>query len=661
VVFNFDNADIEVVIHAASEVLGFNYVLEPEVKGKKVTVQTSGRIAQEDVFKVLLAILEVHGVTAIKSENLYKIVRLEGARERPVPTIVGPDPDPSRVGDEVITQIVPLKFASAAELSGLLRPLISARGSLVTYRETNLLVVTDAASNVRRILEIVKLVDVPVTLEELQVIALKFADAQELANVLNQLFAPGRVRPPAPVPSLPAPPVPGAPPAAPRPPETPTPERPPLIVAYRGINVLIVQARKPEMEAIRRLIAQLDVDIYGGRRVFIYFAENTKAKDLTATMSAIYGRAEAAPPTRPTPAPSGAPPPPSPPPPARPAGGPGAPEAGLVEGEVRFIADEVTNAVIVTTFPRNWAEIEGTLKKLDRMPRQVLIEVLVAEVTLDDQTSLGIEWAVRQGRFDIFQAPSGTFAGRPTFRVPPLPVTGLGQGLSFFTFQTSQFFTLLNALASEDKVNVLSSPSIMTTENKKAVINVSTSVPVVTSQQVPIAAGGTGVTATQTVEFKDAGVILTVTPRIGEKGTVALDIKQEVNDVGPEETTLKIRSFTKREAETSVVLLNNQTLVMGGLIKNTREILRTGIPLLSKIPVLGFLFGITKETIKKTELILLITPRVIGTALDAARITEEMKRITPEIQGAIKQAPGPPSPAPTPPGPPSVPESPPRQ
>jgi general secretion pathway protein D len=569
VVFNFDNADIEVVIHAASEVLGFNYVLEPEVKGKKVTVQTSGRIAQEDVFKVLLAILEVHGVTAIKSENLYKIVRLEGARERPVPTIVGADPDPSRVGDEVITQIVPLKFASAAELSGLLRPLISARGNLVTHRETNLLVVTDAASNVRRILEIVKLVDVAVTLEELQVIPLKFADAQELANVLNQLFAPGRVRPSAPVQTLPAPP---APPAAARPLEAPTPERPPMIVAYRGINVMIVQARKPEMDAIRRHIAQLDVDNYGGRRVLNYIAENTKPKDLTATMSAIYGRAEAAPPARPTPAPPGAPPPPSPPPPARPAGVPGGPEAGLVEGEVRFIADEVTNAVIVTTFPRNWPEIEGTLKKLDRMPRQVLIEVLVAEVTLDDQTSLGIEWAARQGRFDIFQAPSGTFAGRPTFRVPPLPVTGLGQGLTFFTFQTGQFFTLLNALASEDKVNVLSSPSIMTTENKKAVINVSTSVPVVTSQQVPIAAGGTGITATQTVEFKDAGVILTVTPRIGEKGTVALDIKQEVNDVGPEETTLKIRSFTKREAETSVVLLNNQTLVMGGLIKNSRDV-----------------------------------------------------------------------------------------
>jgi general secretion pathway protein D len=194
----------------------------------------------------------------------------------------------------------------------------------------------------------------------------------------------------------------------------------------------------------------------------------------------------------------------------------------------------------------------------------------------------------------------------------------------------------------------------MTSENKKAVINISQSVPVVTSQQVPVAAGGvTSATAfTQTVEFKDAGIILTVTPRIGEKGTVALDIKQEVNDVGEREPPpVNSPRFSKREAETSVVLVNNQTLVMGGLIQNRRSVIRTGLPLLSRIPIIGFLFGVTTETIRKTELLLLITPRVIGTALDAARITEEMKRITPELQESIKQAPRPPAKPPAPPAP----------
>src|SRR5262245_27048814 len=169
VVLNFDNADVETVIHAASEIVGLNYVLAPDVRGK-VTVQTSGRIPQEDVFGVLLAILEVHGFTAIKSGNLYKIVRIEGARERAVPTIVGPTADPNRTGDEIITQIVPVRFSSVADLATLLRPLVSQRGNLVAHRETNVLMVTDAANNVRRLLDIIRMVDVEIALDELQII-----------------------------------------------------------------------------------------------------------------------------------------------------------------------------------------------------------------------------------------------------------------------------------------------------------------------------------------------------------------------------------------------------------------------------------------------------------------------------------------------------------
>jgi general secretion pathway protein D len=220
-----------------------------------------------------------------------------------------------------------------------------------------------------------------------------------------------------------------------------------------------------------------------------------------------------------------------------------------------------------------------------------------------------------------------------------------------FTFAANEFIAALNALATENKVNVLSSPSIMTSENKKAVINVSTSVPIVTSQQVPVSAGGsTGNSITQTVEYKDAGIILTVTPRIGEHGTVALDVKQEVNDVGANEPPpINSPRFRKREAETSVVLLNNQTLVLGGLIQSKRSLIRSGIPFLSRIPVLGYLFGSTEELIEKTELLLLITPRVIGTALDAARVTDQMRKVTPELERSFKLAPSRPPATATPP------------
>jgi len=194
IVLNFDNADIETVVHAASEIVGFNYVLGPGVTGKKVTVQTSGRIPQEDVFGVLLAILEVHGVTAVRSGNLYKIVPVEGARERAVPTIVGPAPDVTRTGDEIITQIVPIRFAPVNDLGTLLRPLISSKGTLIANRETGVLIITDSASNIARLLDIIKLVDVEVSLDELQIIPLSYADAAEMANILNQLFQAGRLR-----------------------------------------------------------------------------------------------------------------------------------------------------------------------------------------------------------------------------------------------------------------------------------------------------------------------------------------------------------------------------------------------------------------------------------------------------------------------------------
>ncbi|MBI4271815.1 MAG: type II secretion system secretin GspD, partial [Candidatus Rokubacteria bacterium] len=532
VVLNFDNADVETVIQAASEIVGFNYVLAPDVRGK-VTVQTSGRIAQEDVFGVLLAILEVHGFTAIKAGNLYKIVRLEGARERAVPTIVGQTPDEARTTDEVITQVVPLKYSSVADLSALIRPLISTRGSLIAHRETNVLMITDTASNVRRLLEIIRLVDVQVAQEELAIIPIQFADAAQLAQILTQLFASGRIRTTAPgtppAPAAPAPPAaPGA--AAPGAAAAGVAERPPLIIAEQRSNSLIVHAKRHELETIKRLIGQLDVNIYGGRRVFIYYAENAKAKDLATTLNSIYGAREPGtpattpgPPTRP-----GAPAP-APAPGAAAPLGPGVAEAALAEGQVRFIADDVTNAIIVTTYPRQWADIEQTLKQLDRMPRQVLIEVLVAEISLTDDIRLGIDWAIRAGRYAVGQttANTATSTSIPTSPVPAggsltgpsrlLPPTGafgpIAAGLTAFTFGTDQFFAILNILASDNKVNIISSPHILTSENKKAVINVSTSVPIITGQQTstvstPGATAGTTSTTiatggvNQTIEYR---------------------------------------------------------------------------------------------------------------------------------------------------------------
>src|SRR4029077_11280252 len=186
------------------------------------------------------------------------------------------------------------------------------------------------------------------------------------------------------------------------------------------------------------------------------------------------------------------------------------------------------------TFPRAWAEIEATIRQLDKMPRQVLIEVLVAEISLTDDMRFGMDWAVKSGKFSLANQNINPDASQiaPMSRTLPIVDTltlPLGGGLTAFTFASNQFMAILNALAGENRVNVISSPHVLTSENKKAIINVSDSIPIVTSQQTPVggtvssssSTSSTSVIGTQTVEYRDAGVILTVTPRIGEQGTVA--------------------------------------------------------------------------------------------------------------------------------------------
>jgi general secretion pathway protein D len=224
-----------------------------------------------------------------------------------------------------------------------------------------------------------------------------------------------------------------------------------------------------------------------------------------------------------------------------------------------------------------------------------------------------------------------------------LPATA---GLSFFLFETDRFLGLLNLYANYGQLNVLSSPAILTSENKKAVINVSNSVPIVTQQVV--SQTGTVTTQvqqtpsnvlTQNVEYRDAGIVLTVTPRISDKRVVSLDVKQTVNDVGDPRPPSGSPDIIKREAETSVVLRDNQTLVLGGLIRTRRATTRQGIPWLSKIPILGFLFGATVESVQRTELLLLITPRVIGDPSEGQELYQQLRGQRPGLERSLRSHP----------------------
>ncbi|MCL5238694.1 MAG: hypothetical protein M1353_12795 [Nitrospirae bacterium] len=302
----------------------------------------------------------------------------------------------------------------------------------------------------------------------------------------------------------------------------------------------------------------------------------------------------------------------------------------LVAPETRVLADEITNSLIVLATPADYSFIEETVKKLDTIPRQVMIEVLIAEVTLQDQLQFGLEWLLSTDaklQMNPFRKDInlGGFVGQNSDLLPD-KVTGIS-GFSFLaTDAAGKVKALLQTLASESKLNVLASPHILAADNREARIQIGDQVPIATSQATAV---GTSNSILTTIQYKDTGTILKVKPQINESGLVALEVTQEVSDFSPQKV-LGTDQFviSKREATTNLVAQDGQTIVIGGLIRDRGDRTQSGIPLLSKVPILGYLFGTTKNTNSRTELIVLLTPHVVRNQQEAGDMTSDyIKRL----------------------------------
>ncbi|MBI4011888.1 MAG: type II secretion system secretin GspD [Candidatus Rokubacteria bacterium] len=654
VTLSFQDADLDVVLDAIAQEVGFNYILAPEVR-RKVTVQ--GRVPRKELFDLLLSILEVHGLTAVKAGDVYKIVRIAAAQAQGLPVVVGLEPDPTRRPEEIVTQLVHLRYGAATEIARVLQPMVARETAFAVHRDTNVLVITDSVEKLRRYLSVIRMLDVPTAQEQLQVFPLRFADATALAPLITQLVggpAASGARPAA----LPAP-------RAGEPAEAAAIAAPardggagrPVILADGRTNALLAVGPPAVLERIQALVARLDRESPPSRGVFLHRVEHLRAKELAASLTALFRRRQG--PEGGPPRPGFLPVPPAETPPGAPPPLPGGAEAereDLATEDIRVIADEATNTLLVTATPHVWALLQPILQRLDRMPRRVLIEILVAEFTLDDSTALGIEWSLRSERGiriggERLGIGSGLDTGLPG--IVPLPPT------FFFVLQNRDILTLLQAFAKANRVNVLSTPHVLASENKRAQIHVGRSVPILTTQQQPTTgiapqAQPTSVITT-TVEYRDTGIILTVTPRVSDNRFVALDVRQEVSDAVPNVISgTQSPVITKRVAETSVVVGENETLVLGGLIEERKVQDREGIPFLSRIPILGYLFGTTTEITRKTELVILVTPRVILDPAEAQAVYEEFKRRAPELRQQIEDPNRPVPPPPSRPAPRSL-------
>jgi len=442
------------------------------------------------------------------------------------------------------------------------------------------------------------------------------------------------------------------------------------LLVHKETNSLIIAGFSSTVKRLLETIKVLDIQTKRDniQRIFVYFVENVKATQLASLLNTLYGRrpvlpgvpAPGARPGQPLLRPGLGVQPPLPPPPV-----PGQPQVGVpgepppitpfppgaeaqpgeVMGDVTIVPDEATNALIIKTSPRNYELIEATIKKLDIVPKQVIIEALLAEVTLTDTLSFSLEAFVSSGSF-AFQRlnPVGT---PPTSILGSITAAGQLVNTGGFTFtfvDRNKFKTFLNNVATYTKVNVLAAPHLLTANNKEAKLQIGSEVPIITNEQASLTTVSQPTTTPsgvfRTIQQKDIGILLGIKPHVNEKRLVTLDIEIEQTGILAEKFgDTGSPAFSKRSSKTSVVVQDGQSIVISGIIQNNLEKDITGIPFLSRLPLLGHLFRTTKDTMTKTELVILITPYVIASPEEAKALTEQFKQRIESVEPLLKSLP----------------------
>ncbi|MBW1781816.1 MAG: type II secretion system secretin GspD [Deltaproteobacteria bacterium] len=622
VVLNFDNADLYAVINTIGELLGINYIVGPSVAGK-VTINTAGGLHKKDLFPIFLKILEVNGLTAIKEGNLYNIVEVKDSPRMPVELRLSKGGEDVPPMDKIIIQIIPLQFISTGDMTALITPFISKGGTIVSDANSNTLIVIDKWPNIMKALRLVQTFDVNMFDKvKYKFYPLEHLEAEEVVAFLTDF--------------------------------TSYYEKAANVlvkfIALTRMNTLLVISTTPHVfKKVEEILQRVDVAVEEAeQRIYVYFVKNGEAKDLGALVGKIFGKGvsdkdgtevgkkgagtfasisgnpfsaarmaekkaeKAASKAKKKEAPKKT---------TTPAKGEKE-VSGTLTGEVKITVDNVRNALIIEATPPDYRLIENLLKQIDVLPRQVLIEATIAEITVNTSTELGMEWALGKG---------AAAAGAGSFSATINKLVGTGtdaaySGLKYSIGVTDKWYAALHALASEGKVNILSSPHVLASDNKEARIDV--------SREIPIASGTTNIAASTvvaetTIEYRDTGVILAVTPHINEQGLVTMDISEEVSDLEKKSINVAGKdypAFFKRTVNTTLTVKHGQTIAIGGLIKDKEDEGITGVPCLIKIPVVRYLFGEWSKDVEKIELIVLITPRVVTNLDDVDAVTDEFKQ-----------------------------------
>jgi general secretion pathway protein D len=616
VALNFQDVELPVLAKFVSEVTGRNLIVDDRVRGK-VTIISPTRITPDEAFAVFQSVLQVKGFTTVTSAAFTKIVPLRDARESAVPA-------GARAGEGFVTQLFTLRHAEVAALVPALQPLVSKDGLLAPYPPSNRLIVVDAAANVDRLASLLADLDAPPSERTVETLPLRFAAADELAGRLREALGTDAA---------------GAPLLR--------------VVAEPRTNHLVVAGPPADVDRARQVVARLDVPISpGAARTQVHRLRYANAEEMVRVLAQLLGLPVPPAPSRRArgssfvrraaaegrgfdgeehplaPAAAEAPPP----------AATGTAARIPLEAPVRITADPATNALVVSATPQDWETLRGVIAELDVRRRQVFVEAIILEATVEKTRALGIEiggTAELDGSSGLGQVNLGTLAGA---NADPTSLAGLvlaavsnrlirlpsGQEVPAHTL-------LLTALQTDGELNVLSAPTIVTTDNEEAEIVVGRNVPFIASRAT---SSSNLENLFTTIERFDVGITLRMTPQITADDFVRLTLFEEVSDLDPAaaggDPTQVGPTTTVRSASTVIAAHDGQTVVIGGLLSDTIRGSERSVPYLGKIPVLGHLFRRDEDRRMKTNLLVFLTPHIIASdrqmAESSQRLRERMPR-----------------------------------
>ena len=578
VTLNFSDADLVAVINSVSQITGKNFIIDPRVKGK-VTVVSSKPLNENEVYSVFLSILQVHGFATVPTENAIKIIPDATAKQSSTPS----NPASRNPEDQLITRVLTIKHINAAQLVPILRPLVAQQGHLAAYPTTNVLIISDRASNILRIDRIIAEMDKEID-SDIEIIKLNHAFAAEVVRLLTGL-------------------------------NLTTPEQKAQagggikINADERTNSILLIGERTERLKYRAIIADLDSPVESGGNTHVVYLRYADAKNIATILGNVgqqVMKAEAK------------------------NVGAGGGTGGAGGESVNVQADEESNALVITAPASIYPSLRSVIQQLDIPRAQVHIEAIIAEVSLDTSQEIGVQWAAFDEDTALFSSQfsaSGTTIGSVIDgNLPDGGLLGLGSiqdgGLSFVT--------LIRALSGDGETNLLSTPSIVTLDNQEAEIIVGQNVPFVTGQSTG-ASSDTNNPFT-TVERQDIGISLKVKPQINEGDAITLEIEQEVSSIAASSSGAVDIVTNTRSIRTTVQLEDAEMLVLGGLIDDAYIDNEQKIPLLGDIPIIGALFRASSTQKVKRNLMVFIRSTIIKDGAKARLLSQNKYNFMRDLQ-----------------------------